>query len=127
MEKDNKIILIVVAVVMIVLAIVFIVMNPNLFKSATGNTQAITVYQDIDFGGSAQTYGIGSYALAQMQEKGTENDYISSVKVAKGYTVTLYQDDNFLGDSIKMSEDNANFVSIGWNDRVSSMVISKNP
>jgi len=83
----------------------------------------VTVYRDIYYSGGSQAYDLGSYTLSQMMAKGTLNDDISSVKIAPGYKVIFYEDDNFRGAAIIDIADDPNFVDDGWNDRVSSMVI----
>lgn len=125
MEKDTKIVLVVIAIATVLLAIIFMIIYSNMLKPAT--TAMPTVYGDIDYSGNSQEYGAGSYALSQMQEKGTANDSISSIEVPAGYTVTLYQDDNFKGASTVKSANDSTLVDNGWNDRVSSMVVTKTP
>jgi len=127
MEKDTKIVLIIVAIVAIILAVIFIIINLNIFPSTAVSLSPVTVYDDINYGGSSQAYDVGAYTLPQMQERGTKNDFISSVEVSPGYTVTFYQDNNFKGASIVKSESDTTLVDDNWNDKVSSMLITKNP
>ncbi|MEK7658263.1 MAG: S8 family serine peptidase [Patescibacteria group bacterium] len=84
----------------------------------------VTVFKDINYKGVSQEYGVGSYTLSQMRAKGTLNDDISSVKVAPGYIVTFYLDDNFKGASIVKTADDSTLVDDTWNDKVSSMIVA---
>lgn len=125
MEKDTKIVLIVVSTATVILTTIFIMINLNALKPAQPSVP--TVYQDIDYGGRSQEYGPGSYTLSQMQKKGTTNDSISSIEIPAGFSVTLYKDDHFKGDSTVKSANDSTLVDNDWNDRVSSMVITKTP
>ncbi|NJK43762.1 MAG: hypothetical protein HC933_05310, partial [Pleurocapsa sp. SU_196_0] len=53
------------------------------------------------------------------------NDRISSVKVASGYQVVLYQHTNFGGTTVKLTGDNANLSNVGFDNVTSSFVVSK--
>ncbi|MFL6680509.1 MAG: beta-1,3-glucanase family protein [Burkholderiaceae bacterium] len=52
------------------------------------------------------------------------NDRISSVKVASGVTVVLYNDVNYGGSTLTVSANNANLVNNGFNDLASSFKLS---
>jgi hypothetical protein len=94
----------------------------NVFNS-TGTTVA-TFYKDCNYAGSAVGLPAGSYTLSQLIARGIVNDAISSLSVQSGYKVTLYWDDNFLGATLVKSANDACLVDDGWNDKVSSLVIS---
>jgi hypothetical protein len=57
---------------------------------------------------------------------GIGNDWVSSIKVQNGYKATLYWDDNYGGSTLVKTADDACLVDDGWNDKVSSIVISAN-
>ncbi|MGX1832301.1 Vps62-related protein [Paenibacillus taichungensis] len=82
---------------------------------------AVMVYQDGDFGGSSQPFGVGQFNVNQLNVVG--NDKISSVKVAPGYRLTLYRDKDFSGDTKTLTGD------AGWlddfNDATSSLKVEK--
>ena len=72
-------------------------------------------FADINYGGdsfcaSASSSWVGS----------TWNDRISSVKVASGVTVVLYNDVNYGGSTLTVSANNANLVANNFNDLASS-------
>lgn len=92
------------------------------FPFSYGN--AVTFYKHCDYGGYAVSLPAGSYTLSQLQSAGILNDDISSLQVQSGYQVTFYWDNNFQGSTlVKTGNDNC-LVDDGWNDRVSSLVIS---
>ncbi|TWV98988.1 T9SS type A sorting domain-containing protein [Chitinophaga pinensis] len=97
-------------------------------SSATG--AAATVYKDCNYGGYAVTLPVGSYTLSQLQARGVVNDDISSLKVASGYEVILYQHDNFGGDAYLFRGDfsclvdlSLNGAPLNLNDWTSSVVV----
>lgn len=88
-------------------------------------TPPVTVYGDCNYGGFSFTLGVGSYTLSQLQALGIANDAVSSIKVQNGHQATLYQHYNFTGNSIVISGDDACLVDNGFNDDMSSIVISQ--
>ena len=56
--------------------------------------------------------------------KGFKNDDLSSIKVPFGYKVTLYDNDNFGGESMVVTSD-TNWIGTAFNDRVSSIKVEK--
>jgi len=86
----------------------------------------VTFYQDYNYAGAAsQALAAGSYTTAQLAAQGVVNDWASSVRVPSGYTVTLYQNDNFSGTSWTVTSDTPNFgaLSPSANDQVSSVIV----
>jgi len=95
-----------------------------------GVTAAATVYRDCNYAGTAVALSVGDYTLSQLQAKGVINDDISSLKVASGYEVILYQNDNFGGSAYLFRGDFSCLVSlsvggqtINLNDWTSSVVV----
>jgi len=89
-----------------------------------GVTGVASAFQHTSYGGIGKAIGPGSYTLAQMQSLGLADNWISSVKVATGYRITLYENDNFGGSSVSKTADDASLVDDGWNDRASSMRVA---
>jgi Peptidase inhibitor family I36 len=90
---------------------------------AAGGSSGVVFYQDSNFGGAAgQPLAKGSYTLSQLQAKGVANDWASSVKIPSGWTVTLYQHDNFGGTAWTLTSDSASLgaLSPSANDQLSS-------
>lgn len=90
-------------------------------------TGVATLYKDCNYGGSSASLAEGSYTLAQLNALGVANDDVSSLKVQPGYQVKLYWDNNFAGASIVKTANDSCLVDDGFNDAVSSVVVSKAP
>ena len=89
----------------------------------SGGGTGVTFYQDINFGGTAsQVLAKGNYTLSQLAGKGVPNDWASSVRVPAGWTVIMYQDDNFTGQSWTLTSDVSSFITLSpnGNDKLSS-------
>jgi len=93
------------------------------FTYTTPGVTAASLFQDINYGGYGVTLPAGSYTLTKLKAYGARNDDITAIKVTPGFTVTLYQDDNFSGNSITLTADNP-LLDASWNDKVSSVIIS---
>ncbi len=92
----------------------YIILNP-----ASG----VIFYQDADYDGTAsKVFDKGTYTLAQLNAKGVPNDWMSSLKVPSGWTVIVYQDDNFSGTSWILTAD-IPYVGPDCNDKMSSCKI----
>ena len=74
-------------------------------------------YQGASFCASADSNWVG----------GAWNDRVSSVKVAAGYKVTLFQDINYAGKTLVLAGDTANLVPLGFNDAASSFKLTAPP
>jgi len=98
----------------------------TLFNSGGEGTTGVNFYQNANYGG-VSTNGIpkGTYTLSQLQNYGFINDWASSVRIPAGWTVTMYNDDNFIGTSWQLTSSNGNFTTISpnANDLVSSIKI----
>ena len=93
----------------------------SVFVHAANNPVA-TFYSDIDYGGSSISLGEGSYT---QQELASISANISSLKVTKGFKITLYANADFTGDSKSWTTD-ASFVGEDWNDKACSVRIEPN-
>ncbi|SFG81871.1 heparin lyase I family protein [Pedobacter insulae] len=86
----------------------------------------VTLYQNCSYGGWNSSLGVGSYTMSQLQALGVINDEASAVKVPAGLKVTLYKSNNFTGSVITLTADEDCLTDIGFNDSVSSLVVSVN-
>jgi beta-glucanase (GH16 family) len=84
----------------------------------------VSVYQHCNYGGWSAGLNVGSYNLGSLQALGLVNDDASSLKVASGYQATLYENNNFSGASVTITGDDDCLVNEGFNDKVSSIVVS---
>ncbi|MHC4745503.1 MAG: cellulase family glycosylhydrolase, partial [Planctomycetota bacterium] len=85
----------------------------------------VMLYQHYDYGGWSAGFGLGDHTTADIIAAGGVNDDASSLLIDPGYTVTLYEDDNFSGSSLVLTADTPNLGSYGFNDMVSSMTVVK--
>ncbi|MFL1896314.1 carbohydrate-binding protein [Aquimarina sp. 2-A2] len=94
----------------------------------TPSTGPVTLYADCPFSGTSVALSEGRYTRAQLEALGMVNDHVSSLKVQSGYQATLYWDDNFSGSSlIKTSDTSCLTNDTNWNDKMTSIVVSKIP
>ena len=85
----------------------------------------IALYVDINYGGYSKSLGEGSYTQADLAMYGISAKNISSLKVTKGFKITLYENADFTGDSKSWTTD-ASFVGEDWNDKACSVRIEPN-
>ncbi len=93
----------------------------------TGNSTSapVTLYQHCSYGGYSAGLQVGSYTLNQLQALGVQNDDLSSLRVASGYKATLYQHHDFTGNTVVITGDDDCLVNEGFNDDISSVVVSQ--
>lgn len=84
----------------------------------------VTMYTDSDYNGTAVSFDVGEYNMADMIEAGISNDSISSIKVPLGYKLTVFEDIDFAGDSKVYSADSS-YVGNDWNDQITSFIIEE--
>jgi predicted alpha-1,6-mannanase (GH76 family) len=82
------------------------------------------VYRDFNYHGAWSSLPAGSYTLTQLIARGVANDDITSITVPPGWTVTMYENDNFGGASLVRTANDTFLASGTWNDRVSSLVVT---
>lgn len=95
--------------------------TPNSSTSAP-----VTLYQHCNYTGYSAGLQPGSYTLSQLQALGLQNDDLSSLRVASGYKVTLYQHHDFTGNTIVKTGDDSCLVDDGFNDDISSLRVEQN-
>ncbi len=86
-------------------------------------TKIVTFYKDCNYLGEAVELPEGTYTKAQMNMYGIKDNDVSSFKIRPGYKVTLYVDDNFVGNSKSFTKDNVCLVADNFNDMTSSIKI----
>ena len=82
-----------------------------------------TFYENSNYSGWSVALSEGRYDYSTMISKGIKNDQISSVKVADGYKVTLYNDERFAGSKKTLFTDASGLGD--FNDKTSAIVIEK--
>lgn len=93
--------------------------------SAPASSGVVTLYEHCGYGGYSAVLSEGSYTLSQLQALGVVNDDISSIQVQNGYEVTMYQHHDFTGNSLVKSGDDWCLDDDGFNDDISSLVVSQ--
>lgn len=86
-------------------------------------TDQVTFFQDIHYGGSYVSIAPGSYTLSALNALGVPNDWASSLWVPPGFEAELFFDDFFTGGSITLEANQPNFVPLGLNDTMSSLIV----
>jgi len=91
----------------------------------------VTFYEDDNYGGGqSQIIPAGNYNLSQLIARGVPNDWASSCKIPPGWTVAMYQNDNFTGTSWTNTvniPDFSTLVPAGANNNMSSCRITAGP
>ncbi len=86
---------------------------------------AANLYQHCDFGGYSAALNEGRYNLAQLNALGIADNDISSLKVQAGYQLQIFKENNYTGASIVKTTNDSCLVDDGFNDVVTSVVVSK--
>ncbi|MBU1220567.1 hypothetical protein KKF34_02955 [Myxococcota bacterium] len=86
-----------------------------------------TVYQHCGYRGYRVTLGAGSYDLAHLRARGIRNNDLSGVAVTPGWTVTVYSRPGFRGRSLVIKGNVPCLVKYGFNDKVSSLIVTAPP
>lgn len=102
-----------------------IIPRAQLYSRPDTSSGPVTVYENAQYGGFHAGLPIGAYKLAGLELKGVQNDEISSLKIAEGYKVVLFEHENFAGDSIILTSGNTN-LSASWNNKASSIKVLAN-
>lgn len=90
------------------------------------HVDGIIVYEHANFGGQFQYFGIGNHDLAEF--KNIKNDQISSIQVAGGTKVRVFEHQNFvneIGSYITGTDVQENIAYVGdsLNDKISSLIV----
>ena len=101
-----------------------VIPRAQLYSRPASTTGVVTAYEHPNYGGFSAGLSIGNYTLSGLQQKGINNNEISSLKIAEGYKVILYANNNFQGDSIVLSANSFNLRN--WNDKASSIKVLAN-
>lgn len=90
--------------------------------AAAASSSPLCFYEHVNYQGASFCAAADSNWVG-----GAWNDRVSSVKVASGYKVTLFQDINYGGKSLVLTGDAANLVALGFNDAASSFRLAAPP
>ena len=95
-------------------------MNPS------SQTTGVLFYQNTNYGGTvSQLLAKGTYTTAQLSAKGVPNNWASSVKIPSGWTVIIYDSNNFSGTSWTLAANNSSLAGLSpsANDKMTSVKI----
>ncbi|HVJ94458.1 MAG TPA: aerolysin family beta-barrel pore-forming toxin [Labilithrix sp.] len=86
-------------------------------------------FTDVDFRGAAQAFKPGVYNVKDLK---IGNDRLSSLRIPAGWSVTLWENQNFGSDrngnaKRKFTGDVSSLSTFGWNDRASSLIVNGPP
>lgn len=98
--------------------------NPPVAGPIPTDTSVMNVFQEINYAGYNVALDIGDYTLAQLQSKGIMDNDISSFKISKGFKITVYDGDNFAGESKDLTADTA--LLADWNNKITSLRVRAN-
>ncbi len=97
----------------------------RVYQKTSAPSGPVTMFQHCDYGGYSVSLNEGSYTMSQLQALGFVDNDISSIQVQDGYQIAMYQHDNFTGASLIKTADDDCLVNEGFNDVMSSAIISK--
>lgn len=92
-------------------------------KPVATNAQMIQVFADCNYAGRSAQLPVGDYNLAQLKKFGLGNNDISSVKLPKGMSITVYENDFLRGDSASSGKDVACIDTGSFANRITSLSV----
>lgn len=97
--------------------------NNNRYDNNYNNNRSdmVVVYRDANFKGQSSNLSMGYH---DFDDLGVGNDKISSIRIPRGFSVTVYTEGNYRGRNRTYTYDVDNLED--FNDKVSSIVINKN-
>ncbi len=96
----------------------------RIFPSTQAEQVAATIYQDADYSGYAVDMPEGSFSQALMAVFGIRAKDITSMKIAPGYKVTLFEGIRVNGPKCEWTESTP-YLGDSWNDKACSMLIER--
>jgi hypothetical protein len=88
------------------------------------SNNGITVYSDPNYGGTSFVKKVGRYNMYGEPNIGLANDTLSSLRIPKGYKVTLYYHGNFGGRTLVLTEDTP-YLPAWMDNKASGYVVEK--
>lgn len=86
---------------------------------------AVIVYEHRDFEGKQIYLKRGEHDLNDLEQLGSPNDSVSSIKVAIGYEAVIFEHHHFGGISHIIKGNINNLDALNFNDKISSIIIRK--
>ncbi|MGS2761883.1 PA14 domain-containing protein [Sinomicrobium sp. M5D2P9] len=98
-----------------------IVPKGQLYSRPDSSEGPVTFYEKCGFKGFHAELLIGEYKLADLELRGFGEKEIAALKIARGYKVILYEEDNFGGASKEINTNRGCFGN--WKNKVSSLKV----
>lgn len=96
----------------------------ELDNGPSASTGIVTTFQHCPYDGFSGGFSVGNYTKADLENLGVEDNSISSIQVAEGFKATLYDGDNFTGNSKEIT---ASSTCINdFNDKTTSLKVEPN-
>ena len=89
------------------------------YPSYGSNGAQVIIYEDCSLRGRSMTLVPGNY---HTRELGISNDALSSIRIPKGYSVAIYKNDGFGGQS-QTFYGTVYCLDANWNDQTSSIIV----
>ncbi|WP_198315579.1 glycoside hydrolase family 76 protein [Chitinophaga tropicalis] len=83
----------------------------------------VFLYKDINYGGSSWPLTTGSYNTSALVAKKVKDNDITSYTIPANTEVSFFKNDNFGGDELTVTSNNA-WIGHPWNDSISSLTIN---
>ncbi len=96
--------------------------NKKAYRPSGGSSGDVVLYRDCNYRGTSLRLGEGVYYARDLNPIG--NDRLSSLRIPKGYTVTLYMDNELRGQRAVFTVDISCLPSV-FNDKTSSIEIKR--
>ena len=97
---------------------------PESSSTINSTTGLVTAYVDSGFTGFSTALKVGEYTLADLNSVGIFDKDIASLKVSEGYKVVIYNQDNFKGNLVEITEDTSDLGA--WKDSAISLKVKVN-
>lgn len=94
----------------------------QLYSQPMPTTGLVTAYDGSDYKGYSKALKLGVYSSAALNSAGFAEQNLKSVKIATGFCVTLYSEDDCKGDSLMLKEDISNLGE--WADKTVSIRVA---
>ena len=88
-------------------------------------SQVPAAYLTADYSGGVVALTASYPSLDGYRCQNNWTQHIASVRVPEGWTVELFEGPNYTGPSTVLTSDVSNLNSIGWNDRATSVRVSR--
>jgi hypothetical protein len=92
------------------------------FSRPMPSTGLVTAYESDEYAGYSAALKLGGYDSLALEKAGFLPQNINSLKVTTGFKVTLFSENNFMGDSLALEADNAHLGA--WQNRMVSLRVT---